>query len=76
MSNEDFAKELLKVLKERMWYREGLPSDGWAVEKICQCLEAAKQAGAVDVCQCVREDYFELTEPDGSKSCSGCGKSR
>jgi hypothetical protein len=42
MEFEDIAKELLSILKEKMMYREGLPSDGWAVEMICNALEAAK----------------------------------
>jgi hypothetical protein len=44
MSNEDIAKELLSVLKDKMMYREGLPSDGWAVEVICKALVAAQQS--------------------------------
>lgn len=44
MTNREIAKELLSVLKEKMWYREGLPSDGWAVEKIIDALVAAQQS--------------------------------
>jgi hypothetical protein len=42
VSNEEIAKELLSVLKDKMMYREGLPSDGWAVEVICNALVAAQ----------------------------------
>lgn len=53
------------------------PQDYEFAEFVCAALnQAAQQSVQADVCQCVREDYFELTEPDGSKSCSGCGKRR
>ena len=42
MSNEEIAKELLSVLMKKMLFREALPSEGWAVEKICDALEAAQ----------------------------------
>jgi hypothetical protein len=52
MPNEEIAKELLSVLKEKMMYREGLPSDGWAVEMICNALVASQQTYALDGAYC------------------------
>ena len=52
MSNEEIATELLSVLMEKMWFREGLPSEGWAVETICNALVAAQQSVQSDVALC------------------------
>lgn len=57
MSNEEIAKELLSVLMEKMWFRGVLPSEGWAVEKICKALEASKQSVQTGL----------------SKTCRNCG---
>lgn len=41
---EEIARELLSVLKGKMIYREGLPSDGWAVDMILNAIAAALNA--------------------------------
>ena len=65
MSNEEIAKELLEVLMEKMWFREGLPGKGWAIEKICNALEAASQP---------RAQYSAQTDlPASVDNSFGCG---
>ena len=61
MSNKEYAEKLLEALKEKMWYREGLPSDGWAVEKILEVLDAVEQ-GAQEALLDDRQ-VFKMPEP-------------
>lgn len=61
MPNEEFAKKLLETLKEKMWYREGLPSDGWAVEKILEVLDAVEQG--VQATMLDDGQIFKMPEP-------------
>jgi len=78
MNNEDIAKELLSVLKERMMYREGLPSDGWAIEKICDALATAQQSEQEDLLPCGHSSDslggFGGCNPNGS--CVECEASK
>jgi len=70
MNNEDIAKELLSVLKERMMYREGLPSDGWAIEKICDALATTQQSEQTDgVCPECKEPYSSHHQAGGKYFC-------
>ena len=71
ISNKEIAEKLLETLMEKMWYREGLPSDGWAVEKILEVIEAAQQIAQADGLQVLEcAECGEQTSMNHKKSCS------
>jgi len=70
MSKKELAEKLLVTLKEKMWYREGLPSDGWVVEKILEAFDALS-----DICPVCNGSTVVF---DGMlrqcRTCEGTGK--
>ncbi len=41
-NHKQIAEQLLQKLYERMWFRQGLPDEGWAIQQIVEALKQAQ----------------------------------